>query len=324
LTRWCAQVPAVVEPPLPADAISRRVCADLIRHGDLLEWRHDARPGPHGALRLVQQLSGALRDEWDAVFIVWGEVPLALAEAASAWFERGTPGLGGAAPLAAGHLPRWRRLRSAVVLPSTAGLRAGPSLRGLAKAFGNRWSVPGCSPHAGGHWGPSDVGGQLGGGRLTPRGAGRYELGGGLVGNGANTTPYAPAELYLMGLLPLEQVPPITFLRGPTREADGAFRAEGTCRLTPSDLEARFGRRPPGPSEWRVGLVVIARQPLDAGEIARHQSDLAAFTAGGPDDDPWGLNFHEATAGHGHLIAHVPATRARACASFGGPPEEER
>ncbi|MCB9545368.1 MAG: hypothetical protein H6706_05670 [Myxococcales bacterium] len=325
LARFCAALPATAEAPTPPPAEATPVCG-LVRQGELLVWV-DAAPVTAGTgLAVAQHLAGRFADELDFLFVLVPGIDGALAEQASAWFERGLPGLGAPARHAAGLLPGWRRLLGAVVLDAATGLRAGPSLRGLARAFGNRWSLPGCSPTPGGGWGYADVGGQLGGFRLLRREPGgrwsaapaRVDGQPGLVGNGGNSLPYAPVERYLLGLTPLDGLPSLTFLRDPRPDA-GGVAAAGTCRLTPADIRARFGERPPHPAPYQVGVVLLTPTRPGPAEVARLRADALAFTAPGPDDDPWLLNYFEATGGAGRLDLRVPAPRGCADRAAGLP-----
>jgi len=108
------------------------------------------------------------------------------------------------------------RLQGAIHLISTDGLTGGPSLHEIAHHWANSMrSVP---TAVGGHWGYANIGGQLGGwqpGSLewlggieyrarNPR-TGNYGSFGGFA-NGGNGLPYSSFELYVMGLIPPEQV----------------------------------------------------------------------------------------------------------------------
>ena len=322
-TEWswfCSALPAV-GPHLRVPAAPRTPYCGLLRLGDVLVRPLLRPPGP--AIDQLRWLAPRLADELDfLILVVHPSVDPLDAERWSAVFNRGTPGLGEAAPYPPGLLPEWRRLQAAIVISGAEGLRQGPALRGVVHAFGNRWAVPGCSPAVGGGWGYADVGGQLGGGRALVRKAdGRWGVapvrpdgGMGLVGNGGNALPYAPLELYLLGLLPLDAVPPVTFLKAPEVTPDGVTAA-GTCRLTPADIRARFGERPRHEGPYTVGVVVLTTTALTPDDVRRYREDAAAFTAPGPDDDPLVFNFHEATDGRGRLVLRVPAGRGCADAA---------
>jgi hypothetical protein len=320
----CAGLPPVVDladlPPVQP----RALCPDLVARGPLLtltgpEWP-DRALRPAGGLAVARRLSRDLEDDFDVIFvIVHDRNPPDGGHRESVYLDRGTPGLGLPAPTPPEALPRWHRLRSVVVLGGEAGLRRGPSLRGLLLAYADRLSLPGCSPGPGAGWGWSDVGGQLGGAAsLTEIAPGRWRAAGpgrgpfGLVANGGNVVPYAPLELYLMGLAPLADVRPVTFLRDARPAADGTIEAAGACRLDAKTLASRFGERPLDPAPWNVGVVVVAAAPPDEATLDRHRADAVAFTADGPDDDPTVLDFHEATGGRGRLVLTAPRLHAGA------------
>jgi hypothetical protein len=103
-----------------------------------------------------------------------------------------------------------------------------------------------------GHWNKlSDIGGQLGA---------YYFSDGGLIGhfayNGDNTwrlipntevEPYAPIELYIMGLIPPEQVPPIHILESPDLSDPARITAASVRTVTIEGIiAAEGGRRAPG------------------------------------------------------------------------------
>ena len=115
-----------------------------------------------------------------------------------------------------------------------------------------------------------------------------------------------------MGLQPLDQVPPVTFLRRPRAGDDlgpGEVRADGVCRLDAVALRRRFGVRAPGPTVWQVAVVVVSEDPVDPTQMQRHEQDLAAFTAAGPDDRADVYNFYEATGGRARLVPMIPRPR---------------
>ena len=337
--RWrarCAALPAVarMDPVAPSTPIP--LCDGLVAHGTVL---HDAGAdtdrlrAPLGGLYVARRLAARLADEVDFLFIlVHGGLEASEVVRAGAWLDLPPGAASRAQPfprVPRSALPRWRRLRAAIVLDGAAGLRRSPSLWAIARTFANRLELPGCSPQFDGHWGYADVGGQLGGARpggLRELSPGRWGLDGpgdrgpGLVANGGNAVPFAPLELHLMGLLPPSEVPPVTFLRNPRPDdchlPDDASaicaRADGTCRLDASSLAAGS---PIASRAWRMAVVVVAPGHLDGASIEQYRRDLLAFTRPGPDDEPRLFNFYEATGGRARLEAIVPAVRpgVRAC-----------
>lgn len=302
----CAALPPVAASirPRPTPA---RSCGGLTIAGPVVNLSGEAWPadvaGPHGGLKVARRLSRTLADTWDVALVLVEDADALTLEPATLVVERGVPGLGAEAPYHPRHLPRWSSLHAAVVLPMAPGLRRGPSLRGVARAFANRLTLDGCAPHlvdetGAGYWGPLADGAQLGG-----RGAG----GGGRVGNGGNALPYADIELYLLGHLPPEDLPTVRFADDPSCVASGG------------ELVARHGARPPVDA-YRVGLVLVTARPLPPVALDAARADLLAFTEPGADDDPWVLNYHEATGGRGRLVAVDARPRAASVGDAGCAP----
>lgn len=312
----CAALPPTARPQIGPPPAAAPLCDGLVRYGPLLVVPEPPPAGGHGALPLVRRLSARLDDTWD-VLLLLAEPGLDAAEAdrASIVIERGIPGLGAPAPLSPAHLPRWRALRAAVVLDGAAGLRRGPSLRALARADAGRVRPRDCGEAPPVGWGYADVAGQLGGAALEPLDDGRWRPraahGGapGWVGNGGNRVPYAPLELYLMGLVGPDAVGPVRFLGGVDEAADGALRADEVCTLDGAALVARYGRRPLADGPLRLGVAVVGVGAGDVATLERHRRALAAFAAPGPDDDALLLNDFEATARRARLQVVPPRAR---------------
>ncbi len=308
----CASVPPVAPIEPPHEVTPGRLCRDLWRHEELLNlvapkgWADR----PHAALHVARRLSRNLDDELD-VLLVLAHDGLRTTQVAA--IDRGVPGLGSPAPYRAEHLPRWRRLEGVALLDAQRGLREAPTLYALARIHANRLPIDDCSPQLGGHWGYADVRGQLGGGGLEGDGEGTWLFSGGLVGNGGDVVPYAPLELYLLGLADPAEVGTVRFLRGALMAEDGSLRAAGTCTVDGPELVRRFGRRPRRDAPWRVGVVVVSATPITPDVARRYRADLAAVVASGPDQDPDRLNFYEATGGRGRLAVVVPSGRRAGC-----------
>ena len=123
-----------------------------------------------------------------------------------------------------------------------------------------------------GHWNKlSDIGGQLG----------AYYFDGGLVGhfadNGDGTwrlipntevEPYASLELYTMGLIPPEQVPPIHILESPNLSDPARITAASVRTVTIEDIiAAEGGRRAPAypdtQTEFNLAFIVTQDGPYN-------------------------------------------------------------
>lgn len=174
------------------------------------------------------------------------------------------------------------------------------------------------NPGAGGHMGFVEGGGYLGGwlpGTLEEVGDGLWqaldaagEEGFSPVGPGSGNHPYSPLELYLMGLLPPDSVPPFQVAEDAewVVESAGLFRASGIKTVTVDDLIATHGPRVPGfpetPREFRGAYVVVSSTPLNAAARNVIDEDLADLARPGPRELRSHFNFWEATGGRGRLI----------------------
>ncbi len=131
------------------------------------------------------------------------------------------------------------------------------------------------------HWGLAGVKGQLGGfdpetlvcvnGEALPdcgaEEGTRYQVQVarfGPIANGGDSSPYAPIELYLMGLIPAEEVPPILVLDEGRfmPESDFVFEISGMHEVTIEDIVAVHGERPPlEQRDYRAGFVLVSDVP---------------------------------------------------------------
>lgn len=216
-------------------------------------------------------------------------------------FERGI-GLEAQTPVLPVGPPR---LRSYSFLAVREGLVAGPSLHEIAHG----WSAYLHSPEAlaqqvqqspVSHWGFTSVGGVLGGwapGHVQRFGT-FFEASSpspvepfSPTGYANNIIPYAPMELYLMGLLPAEEVPDTDVaIDAALVEAPGitpgGFTASSLTTIRMEDIIAAHGARTPGvegsPKNFEVGLLILAERSLSAGEWEGYERDMDCFAAIGP------------------------------------------
>lgn len=200
------------------------------------------------------------------------------------------------------------KLRSVVMLREVRNLRGGPSLHELA----HQWGATLIRSVDYLHWGLAGVGGQLGGwvtGSLEVLEPGLYRGFGPtgapfhIIANYGNRVPYAPLELYMMGFLPPDSVPPVEVaVGGEVVDAlAGTFRADSIAMITIDDIIRNFGPRrpawPDAPRQFRALYVVLSTEPLDEEEVAALSHDVDQFTLAGPDDRDDVFNFWEATRG---------------------------
>lgn len=209
------------------------------------------------------------------------------------------------------------RLMGTVMLGRHEWLDSGLPLHELAHLWGQRlleWEDPE------GHWRFSGVGGYLGGwapGSLEPVGTpGLWRAHGSeegavsfqLDGNGWARDPYPPLELYMMGLLPADSVPPFELAEDAewVNAELGLFEAAEIRTVTMDELVATHGPREPAypdaPRSFRGAYIAVTTAPMGAAERNRVDSDVADFARAGPPSYRGFPNFWEATGGRGSLV----------------------
>ncbi len=168
------------------------------------------------------------------------------------------------------------------------------------------------------HWGYSDAGGQMGGfkpefvttnldGEANKYQAGYQgkEDGFGVASNGRNKVPYSKIELYLLGLIPKTEVPPIKIYSGlslPVGEIrKGVFYATEVKTYTIDDIIATQGERVPNvvasQKKFRILTVIVTDRPVNKSEWEIVNSDIEWFTKQDDDGNNDLFNFWEATGG---------------------------
>lgn len=210
-----------------------------------------------------------------------------------------------------------KKLQGFMHLPSTSGLSNGPSLHEYMHAWGNNMaSIPSI---AAGHWGASNIGGQLGGWQpnsLESLGNNRYrakdpstgEIGSwGGFANGGNGLPYSKFELYLMGLIDANEVGHDIKIARDFAWVDqntGVFSASSITSSTMDEIIAAEGRRSPGKSEsqksFRSLYLILTDKPLTNSEWVKVDEDAYKFALKG-DDGSSLFNFWEGTGGRASM-----------------------
>lgn len=284
----CAMTPAPGDRFL-AEWVSPEGAAALAA---LLDRRKPAPPGLAGVLRAFYAEHG---DDYDLLMLV---TPDAGASRAMGRFIRvgpvNRPRLGLVGRADAELHPIAPRLEGVVLLalPEGEGHRSGPTLHESLHRYGQFLPREAGFPRNG-HWGYTGVHGQLGGFDpaslrcVEPPDARPPDCAAGPDGrfavsvdrfagfaNGGDRVPYAPLELYLMGLIAADEVPdPIPVLRGPEPQPaadDGrlAFTVDGVGAIRMADvLAATGGPRPPATEAERnpraAFFLVSAAPPTD-------------------------------------------------------------
>ncbi len=212
-------------------------------------------------------------------------------------------------------------LATIILFTSESCLHDGPVLHEI----GHRWGMNLFRSSHNWHNGFSSVGGQLGGfdtletlddgtfrAKTLARPDGVFDpISPGEFGS-KNQIPYAPLELYAMGLAPAEDVPDTTVLAN----ASWIDRSQGLCagesqtftieqivsgEARPDGMDASlWGTREPAypdaPSAFSALAVYVYPEPVSDVEWAAFIETVRWIDLDGPDDDPQ-YNFWEATGG---------------------------
>jgi hypothetical protein len=160
----------------------------------------------------------------------------------------------------------------------------------------------------------SDIGGQLAAyyisdtgviGTFSDNGDGTWTL---VPATG--TEAYSPLELYIMGLIPAEDVPPIHVLVDPDVSDPQRVTAREVRTVTMDDIVATVGERvPPAsePAEFDVALVVVQDEPFTDAEYAFFTLLSTELTySGAPVNFDLYAPFFWATGQRGTLKTELP------------------
>jgi hypothetical protein len=180
------------------------------------------------------------------------------------------------------------------------------------------------------HWGFAGCGGQLGGFdqatlKINVDGTqGKYQasMGSdstfGFNANGGNSVPYSKLERYLMGMIPLDQVPAFDaftgvkllnsdFHGGEYGAWNGKFCASTRTTYTPEIIRQQFGERVPSWStaqkDFKALVVLITNKPVNSiskASLEETNTQLKHMSMQG-DDEQSTFNFWEATGGKGTI-----------------------
>lgn len=203
------------------------------------------------------------------------------------------------------------KLKSVMYMPLVRYIQNGPFLHEIAHHWANKDFIPST---VSGHWGYSNVGGQLGGfDELEDLGNGQYlgkmngnDGGFGTFANGGNSIPYSNTELYLMGMIPESELEAILVAVNPENaEGTGVFTADGITTYTPADLIAEHGPRSPSfndsQKKFKGISVIISTSPISEERKEMAKENIENFVLPGAPDASWGNsnNFWMATNGAG-------------------------
>lgn len=164
-------------------------------------------------------------------------------------------------------------------------------------------------PNGAPHWGElNDIDGELGGGRdFKDMGNGGWQY------RQSLDEPYAPLELYLMGLIPPEQVPPIHLLANLNTANLNWVTAQVAGTVTIQDIiKVEGGVRDPGVAtsqkDFALALVITQDQPYSDADYAFHS--VIGYWLMTHNPPPFagfqGPPFYWATGGRATLDSRLP------------------
>ena len=205
------------------------------------------------------------------------------------------------------------RLMTMIHFAHRDAIRKGPALHEMMHRWGN-FVLPGPREYAM-HWGFSDVGGQLGGftdlemlDDGTFHAFNRYRQDACFSPNAPsaewdtrNSVPYAPLELYLMGVLGADEVPPeIMVLENAWFVDDNQCIVAGTKHVYKTEDLLQPPRQPgieDSQKTFKILTIVVTPNLLTEEEWEYIVEQLQWFELQGDDQDPSVYNFWEATGG---------------------------
>lgn len=187
-----------------------------------------------------------------------------------------------------------------------------------AADFGQAFDLTYCERCYGNHWNPySDIAGQmaayifhpevpLGSGHLMDNEDGTWRI----EREPADNTLYSKLDLYLMGLIPPEEVPPIHLLINPDFSDPQRVTAQRVETYTIEQLMAAEGgeRRPSwreSPREFNIAFIAVKNKEFTPAEFAFF-SLVAKYFASQEQGDLSLTTFYTATGGRATLNARLP------------------
>jgi len=305
---------------------NNRVASLLMTSSEYSNWiSNDEFNDPAIRKALFKDIYKKFQDEFDFIFLVLNEdtKPANLPYGQLIQVSNSITGLGlnvfdNTADYGSGG-----KLQAVMHLTKLNYLRSGPSLHELMHNWGN-FGIPTEAVSGPGsnlssfayipHWGftGGSTKGQLGGfqqSSLVDNGSGSYTVDSfGPNANGGNSIPYNEMELYLMGMIPVNQVTnfdvfsDITSLTINTSTFD--FEASSRTTYSPASIVSLLGDRAPSSAtsqkDFKLLVVVLTDQPLTTAQWDIVDSDAEKFGRKSSDGSS-SFNFWEATNGVGSM-----------------------
>ena len=263
------------------------------------------------------------KDDFDFIFVLSNEhqIPEGLYAGISYKVQNDVEGIGSGIYNGSSGYGSEGRLKSVIHLPVPGFIINGPFLHEIAHYWGNQGFI---TTTVGGHWGYSNVGGQLGGfdevialGNNTYQGKMEGANGFGTFANGGNSVPYGNLELYLMGLIDVDELNDVQYAENPESQGSGKFTADEIITLTPTQLIVEHGSRVPSvensQKEFNAITVVLSHEKMSDSDLATISINLENFARKSAPDNSWnGLyNFWQATQEKASLTIQLSAVNMK-------------
>jgi len=247
------------------------------------------------------------KDDFDFIFVLSNEeqVPEGLYAGISYKVQNHVEGIGSGIYNGSSSYGSDGRLKSIIHLPVPGFIVNGPFLHEIVHYWGNQGFIP---TTVGGHWGYANVGGQLGGfnelvvlSDNTYQGKMEGENGFGTFANGGNSVPYGNLELYLMGLIDVNELNDVQYAENPESQGSGKFTADNIITRTVPELISDHGSRVPSvqnsQKEFNAITVVLSYEKMPDSALATISTNLENFARKSAPDSSWNglFNFWQAT-----------------------------
>jgi len=214
------------------------------------------------------------------------------------------------------------KLQSIIHITQSRGMTNGTALHELMHRWGN-YVLPSYSFDSQGgqkrdysHWGVSSANGVLGGFELNKKDTMTMNAfkanfsKNPYFSTNHNHTKYSPIELYLMGMIPKDEVPPLTVYSGikcnpEVFKKTGLFSSDSTSTYTINDIIRRHGERIPSyhssQKTFKALAVILSTtsNPIRKNEWAFYTEEISKFCASENNENH--LNFYQATGKRAEL-----------------------
>ncbi|WP_158975731.1 hypothetical protein [Cellulophaga sp. L1A9] len=268
---------------------------------------------------ITKEIYNHFNDDYDLIVILAVETVKAedTAYGINTPAKNSIQGLGGSVFDATSSFGSGGRLNGVIFMPRTEFVQSGPFLHEIAHLWANKGFI---ATTVSGHWGYASTGGQLGGfdaledlGDNTYKGtvAGRTSFG--TFANGGNSIPYSNVELYLMGLIPENELASIQVAINPVAgNGAGEFTADEIKTYTAQELIAANGKRVPSyedaQKEFTALTVIISPEnAIDDTKKEEVVTSLEDFFKQGIPSSESTYNFWTATGERAHFSNIIDA-----------------